>query len=153
MPKDSKSKRPNAPVRPAPVSLPLPSDAVLNRAAILVLFLLPFVFYWKYLFGSPMLYGTDWLGAGSLVMRDFMAKFVRSHGTIAYWMPAMLCGQPTGAAFFADMFYPTSLFRLFIPVQVVWTWTFALHIFLAGLGTYLFPVSYTHLTLPTKRIV
>ncbi len=138
MPKERKSKHPHPPVQTVPVLSPSLSEAALNRAAIVVLLLLPFVFYWKYLTGSPMLYGTDWLGAGSLVMRDFMARFIQTHGTIACWMPAMLCGQPTGAAFFADMFYPTSLFRLFIPVQVVWTWTFVVHIFLAGLGTYLF---------------
>lgn len=138
MPKERKSKHPHPPVQTVPVLSPSLSEAALNRAAIVVLLLLPFVFYWKYLTGSPMLYGTDWLGAGSLVMRDFMARFIQTHGTIACWMPAMLCGQPTGAAFFADMFYPTSLFRLFIPAQVVWTWTFVVHIFLAGLGTYLF---------------
>jgi len=138
VPKERKSKHPHPPVQTVPVLSPSLSEAALNRAAIVVLLLLPFVFYWKYLTGSPMLYGTDWLGAGSLVMRDFMARFIQTHGTIACWMPAMLCGQPTGAAFFADMFYPTSLFRLFIPVQVVWTWTFVVHIFLAGLGTYLF---------------
>jgi len=138
VPKERKSKHPHPPVQTVPVLSPSLSEAALNRAAIVVLLLLPFVFYWKYLTGSPMLYGTDWLGAGSLVMRDFMARFIQTHGTIACWMPAMLCGQPTGAAFFADMFYPTSLFRLFIPAQVVWTWTFVVHIFLAGLGTYLF---------------
>ena len=124
-------------VGPSPSSPPL-SDKKLNRIVIVALFLLPFLFYWKYVTGSPMLFGTDWLGAGSLVMRDFMAGFIRSHGTIAYWMPAMLCGQPTGAAFFADLFYPTTLLRLFVPVQIVWTWTFTVHLFLAGLGTYLF---------------
>jgi len=138
MPRDRKSKHSNAPARPVQSPSPLPSDATLNRAIVVALFLLPLLFYWKYLTGSPMLFGTDWLGAGSLVMRDFMARFIKSHGAIAYWMPAMLCGQPTGAAFFADLFYPTTLLRLFVPVQVVWTWTFTAHIFLAGLGTYLF---------------
>jgi hypothetical protein len=36
------------------------------------------------------------------------------------------------------MFYPTLLLRLFLPVHVVWTWTFVIHHFLAGFGTYLF---------------
>ena len=40
------------------------------------------------------------------------------------------------AGFFADMFYPTLLLRLFLPVHVVWTWTFVLHHFLAGLGRF-----------------
>jgi hypothetical protein len=133
-PTQSKS---DVPLRQTAQSLPL-TDKVLNRVVIIVLFCVPFLFYWKYLTGSPMLYGSDWLGAGSFAMRDFMARFIRSHGAIAYWMPALLCGQPTGAAFFADLFYPTTLLRLVIPIQVVWTWTFTTHLFLAGLGTYLF---------------
>ncbi len=138
MPRDSKSKHLSHQVRPVQESARAPSEATLNRIIVVALFLLPFLFYWKYVSGSPMLFGTDWLGAGSLVMRDFMANFIRSHGTIAYWMPAMLCGQPTGAAFFADLFYPTTLLRLLVPIQIVWTWTFIIHLFLAGLGTYLF---------------
>jgi len=138
VPRDSKSKHLSHQVRPVQESARAPSEATLNRIIVVALFLLPFLFYWKYVSGSPMLFGTDWLGAGSLVMRDFMANFIRSHGTIAYWMPAMLCGQPTGAAFFADLFYPTTLLRLLVPIQIVWTWTFIIHLFLAGLGTYLF---------------
>ena len=122
------------PAAPAPAL----TEKQLNRIAVAVLFFLPFVFYWKYLTGSPMLFGTDWLGSGSLVMRDWMTGYIKSHGSLAYWMPAILSGQPTGAAFFADLFYPTGLARLVLPIQVVWTWTFVLHIFLAGLGTYLF---------------
>jgi hypothetical protein len=134
-PRPAKTKnRATAPSTPG-VSM---TAAQYDRNVILVLLALPLLFYLKYVAGSPMLFGTDWLGAGSLVMRDFMAHFIRSHGTIAYWMPSMLCGQPTGAAFFADMFYPTSLVRLIVPVQIVWTWTFIAHLFIAGLGTYLF---------------
>ncbi|MBM3331999.1 hypothetical protein FJY68_09150 [candidate division WOR-3 bacterium] len=117
-----------------------PSD--LDRLAgwpvILALLLIPFLFYGKYLFGGRMLDGTDWLGAGSYIMREFMATYIRSHGNVALWWPAVLCGQQTVAGFFADMFYPTLLLRLILPVHVVWTWTFVLHHFLAGLGTYLF---------------
>ncbi len=114
------------------------SERAVNRVIVIVLFLLPFVFYWKYAGGAPMLFGTDWLGAGSFAMREWMTRFITSHHTIAYWLPDILCGQPTGAAFFADLFYPTQLLRLLLPIQVVWTWTFILHIFLAGLGTWLF---------------
>jgi len=114
------------------------TPAIRDRVIIAVLFLLPFVFYWKYLWGSNMLYGTDWLGAGGYMIREFMARYISSHGNVAYWLPAILSGQPTGAAFFADMFYPTLLLRLFLPVHVVWTWTFVIQLFLAGLGTYLF---------------
>jgi hypothetical protein len=110
----------------------------LRVAAIVVFAVLPLLFYGKYLFGNIMLNGSDWLGAGSYMWREFMASYIRSHGNLALWWPALLCGQPTVAGFFADMFYPTLLLRVFLPVHVVWTWTFVIHHFLAGLGTYLF---------------
>ena len=113
-------------------------DSRLNAIAIALFALLPLLFYGKYLFGGNMLFGTDWLGAGSYMWREFMATYIRTHGNVALWWPALLCGQPTVAGFFADMFYPTLLLRLFLPVHVVWTWTFVIHHFLAGLGTYLF---------------
>jgi hypothetical protein len=114
-------------------------ESRLRAAAIVAFALLPLLFYGKYLFGANMLFGTDWLGAGSYMWREFMATYIRSHGNVALWWPALLCGQPTVAGFFADMFYlPTLLPRLFLPVHVVWTWTFVLHHFLAGFGTYLF---------------
>jgi len=110
----------------------------LHRIALVVMFLLPLFFYWKYLFGGQMLMGTDWLGAGGYQMRQFMSEYIKSHGNIAFWMPAILSGQPTLAAFFGDLFYPTQFFRLFVPVHIVWAWTFYLHLVVAGLGTYLF---------------
>jgi hypothetical protein len=123
------------PPRTAGPELP---ESRLRLAAIAIFALLPLLFYGKYLFGDKMLFGTDWLGSGSYLWREFMASYIRSHGNVALWWPALLCGQATVAGFFADMFYPTLLLRLFLPVHVVWTWTFVLHHFLAGLGTYLF---------------
>ncbi|UCG42973.1 MAG: hypothetical protein JSU73_14135 [candidate division WOR-3 bacterium] len=125
------------PPQPAPAGPAVPEHR-LQRVALAVMFLLPLFFYWKYLFGGQMLLGTDWLGAGGYQMRLFMTEYIKSHGNVAFWMPAILSGQPTLAAFFGDLFYPTQLFRLFIPIHVVWAWTFYLHLFVAGLGTYLF---------------
>jgi hypothetical protein len=119
------------------VACPL-SEKTLERVIVVLLFLLPFVFYGKYLFGGRMLHGTDWIGAGGYMIREFMARYISGHHSLAYWMPHILSGQPTGAAFFADMFYPTLFLRLVLPVHVVWTWTFTLHLSLAGLGVYLF---------------
>lgn len=98
----------------------------------------PLLFYGKYLVNNRMLFGTDLLGAGSFALRYYMKEYIARHGWIAYWLPGLLCGQPTGAAFYADLYYPTLFARMLLPVEVVWTWTFILHIFAAGLGTYLF---------------
>jgi hypothetical protein len=113
-------------------------DRRINWIIIAVLFVVPFLFYGKYLFNGRMLFGTDLLGAGSFALRYYMKQYVAQHGWIAYWLPGLLCGQPTGAAFYADLFYPTLFARMLLPVDVVWTWTFILHVFAAGLGTYLF---------------
>ncbi len=110
----------------------------LHRYAVIVFFVLPLVFWGRLLFRNVMMYGTDFLGAGGYAARQFMAEYIRHHLTIALWQPQILCGQPTVAAFFGDLFYPTILFRLFLPVHIVWSWTFYIHTVLAGLGTYLF---------------
>jgi hypothetical protein len=131
-------RQPNQPESPRQFG-PEIAEPRLKLAAIVAFALLPLLFYGRYLFGNNMLNGSDWLGAGSYMWREFMATYIRSHGNFALWWPDLLCGQPTVAGFFADMFYPpTLLLRLFLPVHVVWTWTFVIHHFLAGLGTYLF---------------
>lgn len=115
------------------------TDRRLSRIVVAVLFLLPVLLFLKYLSGSRMLFGTDWLGGGAYAAHRFMADYIRSHWSFAFWQPHILCGQPTAAAFFGDMFYwPLVGLRLLLPVHVVWAWTFVLHLFLAGLGTWLF---------------
>lgn len=114
------------------------SEKGLNRLIIAVLFAVPFILFARFLFGTRMLFGTDFIGDGGYAARRFMAEYIRTHHTIAFWQPDILCGQPTVAAFFGDLFYPTILLRLILPVHIVWAWTFVLHLFLAGLGTYLF---------------
>ncbi len=110
----------------------------LHRYAVAGFFVLPLIFWGRLLFGPVMTYGTDFLGAGGYAARQFMAEYIRNHLTIALWQPQILCGQPTVAAFFGDLFYPTIFLRLFLPVHIVWAWTFYIHTVLAGLGTYLF---------------
>lgn len=126
--------------RPAPAQKPAWSipEEKLHLYAVIALFLLPLFFYARFLFGSVMMFGTDFIGAGGYAQRQFMAEYIRHHLNIAFWQPQILSGQPTVAAFFADLFYPTILLRLILPVHIVWAWTFFLHTFLAGLGTYLF---------------
>ncbi|MEO0085002.1 MAG: YfhO family protein [candidate division WOR-3 bacterium] len=115
------------------------TDRRLSRIVVAVLFILPVLLFLKFLLGSRMLFGTDWLGGGAYAAHRFMADYIRTHWHFAFWQPHILCGQPTAAAFFGDMFYwPLVGLRLILPVHVVWAWTFALHLFLAGLGTYLF---------------
>ncbi|MEO0078464.1 MAG: hypothetical protein ABIK86_05640, partial [candidate division WOR-3 bacterium] len=149
--KPTQSLRPEAHGSGIPALGPSLSEKTLHQAIVVLFFLLPFVFYGKYLFGDRMLFGTDWIGAGGYMIREFMARYIKGHHSLAYWMPAILCGQPTGAAFFADLFYPTLFLRLVLPVHVVWTWTFTLHLSLAGLGVYLFLKELKVTTIPAAR--
>jgi hypothetical protein len=47
-------------------------------------------------------------------------------------------GTPYVAAMAGDIFYPTFLLRMILPTDVAMTWSFMIHVFLAGFFTYLF---------------
>lgn len=69
--------------------------------------------------------------------RHFGAEVLRATGEFAQWNPLILGGIPYAAAGGAgDVFYPTFILRLLLPVDVALTWSFLLHIFLAGLFTF-----------------
>lgn len=115
------------------------SDKTVNLIFLLALALLPLILYRDYLTGARMLFGSDYTGTGGYAMREFMANYIRGSGRFALWLPYIYSGLPTAASFYGDMFYPLSiLLRLALPSYVAWTYGFAIHLFLAGLGTYLF---------------
>ena len=69
--------------------------------------------------------------------RQFGTEVLRATGDFAQWNPFILGGIPYAAAGGAgDVFYPTFILRLLLPVDVAITWSFLLHIFLAGLFTF-----------------
>ena len=70
--------------------------------------------------------------------RDFAAQYLRSHGGFPLWNPYLYGGMPHVAAMHGDIFYPTFLLRMVMPTDVAMTWSFILHVFLAGLFAYLF---------------
>ncbi len=113
------------------------SEKRLNKIAIGILFILPFIFFYRLLSGKVMMYGSDWLLA-ACPQRMWMSSYIAQHARIPMWYPYIYSGRPSVANFFGDAFYPTALFRLFIPIHIVWTYAFVFHIFLAGLGAYLF---------------
>jgi hypothetical protein len=138
MPRKHKPAPAGHPALTPAAPLPALSGRAFDWLTVGVLFAVPLLFYGKFLFGPKMMFGTDLLAAGSYMLREWMKVYIAQHGWIAYWLPHILCGQPTGAAFYADLFYPTLLLRSFLPVHIVWAWTFQLHVFIAGLGTWLF---------------
>ncbi|MDQ6633254.1 MAG: YfhO family protein, partial [Gemmatimonadota bacterium] len=70
--------------------------------------------------------------------REFGASTLHQTGSFALWNPYLFGGLPYVAAMHGDIFYPTFLLRMLLPTDVAMTWGFMLHVFLAGLFTYLF---------------
>ena len=71
--------------------------------------------------------------------RAYGTEVLRATGEFAQWNPYILGGIPYVAAGGAgDVFYPTFLLRLLLGVDVGITWSFLLHLFLAGLFTFCF---------------
>src|SRR5688572_5315932 len=67
--------------------------------------------------------------------RVFGAEQPRTTGGFPQWNPYILGGIPV-AAQHGDVFYPTFILRLLLPVDVAITWSFLGHLFLAGLFTF-----------------
>lgn len=75
---------------------------------------------------------------GGYAFREFAASFMKSTGGFPQWDPYIFGGMPYVAAMHGDIFYPTFLMRLIMPVDVAMTWGMILHFFLCGLATYWF---------------
>jgi len=70
--------------------------------------------------------------------REFGAAMLKATGGFAQWNPYLFGGMPYIAAMHGDIFYPTFLMRMIMPTDSAMTWSFILHLFLAGLFTYYF---------------
>ena len=70
--------------------------------------------------------------------REFAASWIRSGHGVPLWNPYLFGGMPYVAAMHGDIFYPTALLRLVLPTDVAMTWGLIIHVFLAGLFTFLF---------------
>lgn len=70
--------------------------------------------------------------------REFAAQSLKAGQGIPLWNPYQFGGMPYVAAMHGDIFYPTFLLRAVLPTDVAMTWSFIVHIFLAGLFAYLF---------------
>jgi hypothetical protein len=94
--------------------------------------------------GYPALAGKFLAGPNSdqfvagYAFREFGAAMLKSTGGFAQWNPYLFGGMPYVAAMHGDIFYPTFIMRMLMPTDVAMTWSFMLHLFLAGLFTYRF---------------
>jgi hypothetical protein len=94
--------------------------------------------------GFPALAGKFLAGQYSdqfiagFAFREFGASVLRATGGFAQWNPYLFGGMPFVAAMHGDIFYPTFLLRMLMPTDAAMTWSFILHLFLAGLFTFRF---------------
>lgn len=75
---------------------------------------------------------------GGYPVREFAAQSLRAGHGFPQWNPFLQGGLPYIAAMHGDIFYPTFLLRMIMPTDLAMTWEFPIHLFLAGLFTYLF---------------
>lgn len=70
--------------------------------------------------------------------RDFAAQSLRAGQGFPLWNPYLFGGMPYIDAMHGDIFYPTFLLRMILPTDVAMTWGFIIHLYLAGIFTFLF---------------
>jgi hypothetical protein len=70
--------------------------------------------------------------------REFAAATLRETGGFPLWNPYLYGGMPYVAAMHGDIFYPTFLLRMVMPTDVAMTFGFIIHVYLAGIFSYLF---------------
>ncbi|HET9637497.1 MAG TPA: YfhO family protein [Gemmatimonadaceae bacterium] len=117
-------------------SIPAPRFALAWAALVYALAVL--------ILGYPALIGQFLVNSHSdqyiagYAFREFGAQTLRTTGHFPLWNPYLFGGMPYIAAMHGDIFYPTFLLRMIMPTDVAMTWGFIIHIFLAGLFTYIF---------------
>lgn len=107
----------------------LPRWAPYVTFALLTLFL-----FREFIISQGMLFGTDVLALGYFA-RHWYAEMLRS-GTFPLWNPYLYGGLPFVDAMHGDIFYPTTVLKLLMPVHRAMGWKIVLHVFLAGTFTY-----------------
>lgn len=95
----------------------------------------------KFLVTDKMIFGHDFK-----LLAYYLNSFAREslvNFKIPFWIPNIFSGMPLLASMNVIMFYPTELLYTFlkIPVEIGFNYDFVLHVFIAGLGMYLFSKS------------
>ncbi|MEX1183826.1 MAG: hypothetical protein WEF86_11380 [Gemmatimonadota bacterium] len=118
-----------APVTPASGMLPAWTPVLVYAAVTVVLF------------REFLLFGTTALGRDSIALsyfaRNFYTEFVQTFQRMPHWDPLLFGGLPFVEGMHGDIFYPPSLAMFFVNAATMWGLKMALHVFLAGMFTYL----------------
>ncbi|HVZ48421.1 MAG TPA: hypothetical protein VG916_06540, partial [Gemmatimonadaceae bacterium] len=93
---------------------------------------------WPALLGRFLVNANSDQFLAGYAFRQFAATYEKAHGAFPLWNPYLQGGMPFVAAMHGDIFYPTFLLRLVMPVDAAMSWGMVGHFFLCGLATYWF---------------
>lgn len=88
-----------------------------------------------FIFSDRMLYGSDVLTA-AYQFRVFGKTYLLEHGRWPVWEPYIFGGLPFVDAMHSDIFYPTWMLRLIMPVARANGYVFCIHLLIAGVGMF-----------------
>lgn len=94
------------------------------------------VLFREFFFAGGQLLGSDTY-ALSYFARSFYTDVVRGLGQFPLWDPYLFGGLPFVEGMHGDIFYPLSLALFFLDVRAMWGWKMVLHVFLAGVFTFM----------------
>lgn len=123
--------------RAAPRGLTLGTPRFAAAWAALVYVVATLILAYPALVGQFLVNPTSDQYIGGYAFRAFAAASLRAGHGFPLWNPYLFGGMPYVAAMSGDIFYPTFLLRLVMPVDVAMTWGFIIHIVLAGFFTYM----------------
>ena len=102
----------------------------------LILLLLTLIYFWPQLVEGHVLYWGD-IGLYFTPMQEFLRENLRA-GRLPLWNPLILCGTPYVGNPQTWPLYPVTALLPFVSAAAFLNLTIALHVWLAGIGTYLF---------------
>src|SRR5688572_3860478 len=117
---------------------PLPAPRFATAWAAVVYALATLTLGWPALVGKFLVNERSDQYIAGYAFREFAASWIRAGYGVPLWNPYLFGGLPYVAGMHGDIFYPTALLRLVLPTDVAMTWGLIVHVFLAGLFTFLF---------------
>jgi hypothetical protein len=128
------SRPASAPARARPQASAVESMPAWLPAAIYAL--ITIILFREFFFAGGLLLGRDTY-ALSYTARNLYTEFVQQTGQFPLWNPYLFGGIPFVEGMHGDVFYPLSLALFFLDTRTMWGWKMVIHIFLAGVFTYL----------------
>ncbi len=104
-----------------------------DRIIIILLFLLPFIYFAQFLSTDKMIAGSDYLLDGYP-----FEKYSIENGGFVFWYPMVFGGFPALGAPVGGQLAPLAQLKHFFPPHIVHCITFIVLFFIAGLGMYIY---------------